>query len=81
MIHRPISAIARDIIADWSLIGKGVSPYAKPYLDAMLSLTSAQDSYGYDSGKSVVLYGLSNMSHYRGTVAKGLKAELKAHVS
>jgi hypothetical protein len=81
MTHRPIAEIAREIIADWSQIGKGVSPYAKPYLDAMLSLRTVQDAYGYDSGSSVVLYGLSNMSTYRGETARRLKAELKALVS
>ena len=77
---RPIYEIATDIMADWSKIGKGISPYAKPYLEAMLTLRTAQDNYIYDTGKSVLLYGLSNMSSYRGENARKLKAELKAHV-
>ena len=80
MEKRPVNVIASEIIRDWSRIGKGVSPYAKPYLEAMQCIRSAADAYGADSGTSVILYGLSNMSHYRGETAKRLKAELKSHV-
>ncbi len=76
-MSRPIYEIAKDIRKDWSKIGKGVSPYAKPYLDAMDYLDSVHDSYGLDDGKSVVLYFLSNANSYRGEKARQLKAELK----
>lgn len=74
---RPICEIARDIFLAWP------KPYfgAVPYLNAMLSLRTAQDAYGADDGRSIVLYGLSNMSNFRGPQAKALKAELKAHLS
>lgn len=77
---RSISTIAREIQADWSKIGKGVNYAAKPYLDAMKSLDKISDDYGADTGKSVVLYFLSNASSYRGETAKRLKAELKAMI-
>jgi len=77
---RSISTIAREIQADWSKIGKGVNYAAKPYLDAMKSLDKISDAYGADTGKSVVLYFLSNASSYRGETAKRLKAELKAMI-
>jgi hypothetical protein len=51
---------------------------AKPYLDAMSSLGSINDQYGYDSAKSIVLYFLGNASSWRGEKAKEIKAELKA---
>lgn len=70
---RSISAIARDIRADW----KKVNYAAKPYLDAMLSIDSTRDSFGHDSGESIVRYFLCNASSYRGEKAKALKAELK----
>lgn len=76
--QRPIYEIAADIKREWSKLGKGVSPYAKPYLDAMFSLTTIQDNYILDSGSSVVLYFLSNATSFRGERAKQLKAELKA---
>lgn len=81
MTHRPIAAIARDIIADWRTIGKGVNYAAKPYLEAMLCLNDIREPYGADSGQSMVIYGLSNMTSYRGETARRLKAELRALIS
>ena len=71
---RSLSTIAREIRADWTNVNYG----AKPYLSAMATLDSINDDYGYDSGKSIVLYFLSNASSWRGEVAKRVKAELKA---
>ena len=54
-------------------------PYfgAVPYLEAMETLESIEQDYGCDSGKSVVLYFLSNAQTWRGPAAKAVKAELK----
>jgi hypothetical protein len=71
---RPLATIAREIRADW----KNVNYAAKPYLDAMASLNSINDSYHYDSARGVVLYFLSNASAWRGDTAKRVKLELKA---
>ena len=71
---RPLWQIARDIRKDW----KKVSVYASPYLEAMGCLDSINDSYGWDSAKSVVRYFLSNASQWKGDKAKAIKAELKA---
>ena len=71
---RPISDIARDIGRAWDKPNFA----AKPYLDAMRSLYSVDDAYGYDSGENVVLYFLANAATFRGEAAKALKAELKA---
>lgn len=71
-----ISTIAREISREW----KNVNFAAKPYLEAMRSLDSASDSFGYDSAKSVVSYFLANASGYRGDTAKAHKAALKAIV-
>ena len=70
---RSISTIAREIRADWT------KPYfgAVPYLSAMQSLDSIEDSYYEDSGKSVVLYFLANASTWKGEKARAIKAELK----
>lgn len=72
---RPLYQIASEIRKDW---GKKVNFAAKPYLEAMECLNSVTDSYGYDTGKSVVLYFLCNASTWRGDTAKRVKAELKA---
>ena len=72
---RPLYEIAREIRKDW---GAKVYFGAKPYLDAMASLDSVDDNYGWDSGKTIVLYFLGNASTWRGETAKRIKAELKA---
>ena len=72
--HRPIYAIAEDIERHWVK----VSPYAKPYLDALHCVGRITDKYFSDDARSVVLYFLSNASSFRGPEAKALKLELKA---
>lgn len=72
--NRTLSAIASDIRKDW---GTKVNYAARPYLDAMLCMDSVNDNYGFDSGRSIVLYFLGNASMYRGEKAKALKLELK----
>jgi hypothetical protein len=71
---RSIQYIACDIRAAWFK----VSPYAKPYLDAMTYIDRITDNYYYDDARSIVLYFLSNAASFRGPDAKALKAELKA---
>ena len=71
---RSLSTIAQEIRNDW---GTKVNFGAKPYLDAMRTLDKITDDYGMDSGKSIVLYFLSNATTWRGEKAKAIKAELK----
>jgi hypothetical protein len=44
----------------------------------MRSLTYITDDYYFDSGKTIVLYFLSNAGTWKGENAKRIKAELKA---
>lgn len=74
---RPISTIAREIAREWHKPFFG----AVPYLDAMHSLDAITDAYGVDSGKSIVLYFLSNASTWRGEAARRIKAELRSMTS
>ena len=69
---RTLNEIAREIRKDWKNVYFG----AEPYLDAMSGLENVNDTYGFDSGKSIVLYFLSNASTWRGEVAKRIKKEL-----
>lgn len=69
---RPIYVIAEEISKDWKNVYFG----AVPYLDAMLELDSITDTYGSDSGKSIVAYFLSNAQNWRGETAKRVKKEL-----
>jgi len=71
---RPLSTIAREVYSDW----KPVRRYAKDYLDAMSTLNSIEDSYMFDSGRSIVAYFLNNAGTWRGEVARRVKKELNA---
>lgn len=71
--QRSLHDIARDIQHTWP----NMSPYARPYWKAMLSLDSINQDYINDSGKSVVLYFLANAGTWRGEDARRIKAELK----
>lgn len=71
---RKIHEVARNIEDNWTK----VAPAARPYLTAMHSLNSANDSYGFDSARGIVLRFLGNATGYRGELAKTHKAELKA---
>jgi hypothetical protein len=70
---RSISAIARDIRADWHKPNYA----AMPYLLAMQSINTIDCQYDYDSARSIVRYFLSNASAWRGDKARAIKAELK----
>jgi len=71
--NRPLYDIAREIRQDW----RPVHPYAKPYVDAMSSLSSIDDKYMFDSGTEIVARFLSNAASWRGETAKRIKTELK----
>lgn len=73
---RPLSEIAREIIADYPKAGDENHP-AGAYVVPMLSLNKITDSYYYDSADSVVRYALANLGTWRGETARRVKAELK----
>lgn len=73
-----ITDIAMRIKRDWPLEKR--SPYAAPYLNAMMGLVVKTDHFYSDDGDSLVRYFLSNARTYRGVNAKENKALLKAHV-
>ena len=71
---RSINTIAKEISSDWKKVYFG----AVPYLDAMHSIESINDTYYFDSAKSVVRYFLANAGTWRGDTARRVKAELKS---
>lgn len=71
---RPIHEIAREIRADWKNIYFG----AKPYLDAMGSLESIDDSYWCDSADTIVRYFIANAGTWKGETARRIRAELRS---
>ena len=76
MTHRALHQIADEIRGDW----KNIPNYARQHLAPMAYLSTINDYYGCDDGKSIVLYFLSNASTWRGDTARRVKAELKAIV-
>ena len=70
---RAVREIAQEIQGDWININDG----AAIYLECMHSINKVSDMYGHDTGKSIVLYFLSNASTWRGDNARRIKNELK----
>jgi hypothetical protein len=73
-MSRPLYAIAADINLHFRKLSYG----ARPYVDAMFSLNSIDDTYGCDDARSIVLYFLSNAGAWRGDAARRIKGELRA---
>ena len=76
---RSLSEIAREIRKDWPVAWNENHP-AGTYLIPMSTLDKVTDNYIMDSGKSIVIYFLSNASGWRGETSKRIKAELKAMI-
>lgn len=70
---KKIWEIAETVQRDW----KNLSPYAAPYVSAMHEMETIDENYYCDSGKSIILYFLSNAQSWRGETAKAIKQELK----
>ena len=70
---RLIKEIAQEIKSKWVK----PSPFALPYLNAMLQLDTIDDHYYLDTAEEVVLYFLCNATSFRGEDARRLKKELK----
>lgn len=74
-----ISQLAFLIHRDWRKQSKTGQIYfgAVPYLEAMHTMDKITDNYGSDSGKSIVLYFLSNATTWKGETARNIKKELQ----
>jgi hypothetical protein len=71
-----LSQIASIVRKDWKNVYFG----AVPYLHALNQLDSVNDDFGMDSGKTIVLYFLSNANTWKGEIAREVKAELKKRI-
>ena len=71
-----IKRIARIIISDWGR----PSPYAKPYIEAMLTMDKITDPYYLDPGREIVARFLCNARIWKGDVARVVKKELNARL-
>jgi len=70
---RPLYEIAAEITADWKPVWFG----AVPYVEAMSCLTSLDQMYGMESGRTIVSYFLGNAKLWRGETARRVKHELR----
>lgn len=70
---RTISEITKEIKADWK------KPYfgAVPYIQAMQSIGTIDEMYGWERADSIVRYFLGNATTWRGETARRIKSELK----
>ena len=78
-MSRPLNKIAAEILADFGPPGQSQPAYkvwCKPYVKAMLSIRSLDESYGLDPAEDIVVRFLVNASSWRGETAKRVKAEL-----
>lgn len=77
---RPLYEIAEDILRAWreERTSSHTTYAARPYVMAMLHMSTVDDNYGAETGRECVAYALSNLSQWRGENARRLKAELKA---
>ena len=73
-MNRSIATIASEILSDWKKVNYG----AVPYLQAMFSLNTINDRYGYSDAREIVIYFLANSQSWRGDTARRIKSELKA---
>lgn len=72
--HRLIHQIARDVRLHWG----NVHYAAEPYLRAMETLYSIDQTYIHESARSIINYFLANATYWRGPEARRIKAELNA---
>ena len=75
---RSLNTIAGEIYQNWNTRNSGtvLSPYAKPYLSAMSTLDSIDDTYICEDGREIVARFLSNATSWRGDNARRIKKEL-----
>lgn len=76
--NRTFAEIATEIKQVW----KKVYFCAQPYLDAMLTIKSADPNATYimESADTIVRYFLANATTWRGEDARRIKAELKSMI-
>ena len=73
--QKTLDELARLAERSWSRDGKVAGP-AKPYLDALGSLSDMNSTYGADSARDIIVYFLGNATGWKGETAKAVKAEL-----
>jgi len=73
-MSRKLSDIAVEIRKDW----RPPNFAAVPYINALAQLSLVSDKFGADTGRSLIIYFLSNAASWKGLVARKIKKELNA---
>jgi hypothetical protein len=78
---RPVNKIAAEIDTIFSREKAKTNPnwlrHVRPYVEAMLTMTSFKDMYGLDPGDEIGRRFLVNAQPWRGEDARRIKAEIK----
>lgn len=86
-LTRPLHVIADEIGRDWPRVldagiesgfGRIGQHPANPYWSAMRTLSTLDDSVGWDDARRIVLTFLSNAGQWKGETARRVKDELRA---
>lgn len=78
---RTIKAIVADITTTWGAEKIRTTGYAaRPYLEALADIETAEETYGDEKAEHLVRYLLSNLTQFKGQQARVLKEELRAHL-
>lgn len=77
-LARPLYEIAGEIVHDYRAKGKPVYFAAKPYVEALGTLTDLDGKFYDDDAEGIVIRLLGNLSTWRGETATRVKGELRA---
>lgn len=79
---KPLNQIAAEILVNWRENPSSASHriYARPYVEAMLSMRTCEDMYGLEYGDMIVARALDNLAQWRGPKAREIKQLLKQHL-
>ena len=79
---KTLNQIAAEILIEWRENPSTASHriFARPYVDAMLSMRTCEDMYGLEYGDMIVARALDNLAQWRGDKAREMKQLLKQHL-
>ena len=79
---KPLNQLAAEILVDWkqSTSTGSYRIFAKPYVEAMLTMHNCEDYYGMEYGDMIVARALNALHQWRGETARRVKAELNEHL-
>lgn len=79
---KALNHLAAEILVDWAdnPSGGGYRRFALPYVEAMLTLKTCEDRYGFEYGDMIVARALNALTQWRGSKAREVKQCLNEHL-